>query len=83
MQPIDAHTTVRQLLIAFPLAFEVLAAHGMCADCRNDPPPVPLRHFAQKHCDGNLMGLLAEIDAVIQQQATRLAVDTGRPLQGA
>jgi hypothetical protein len=82
MQPIDAHTTVRELLIAFPLAFEVLAAHGMCADCRNDPPPVPLLHFAQKHCDGNLTGLLAEIDSVIQQQATRLPVDTGRPLRG-
>lgn len=67
MQRLDANTTVRELLTAFPQSFDVLTAHGMCADCKDDPPPVPLRHFAQKHCDGDLPGLLAELDAVIQR----------------
>lgn len=82
MQPLNENTTVRELLTAFPQAFGVLAAHGMCADCKNDPPLVPLRHFAQKHCDGDLDGLLAEIHAVIQRQDKRTTDDGGHPTRG-
>ena len=66
MQTLDANTTVRELVTAHPRTFEVLVARGMCKDCKTDPPPVPLHHFAQKHCDGNLSGLLADLEAAIQ-----------------
>jgi hypothetical protein len=71
MQAIHANMTVRELLTTFPQAFGVLAAHGMCADCKEDPPAVPIRHFAQKHCGGNLDGLLAELHAFIQPEGKR------------
>ena len=62
MMSIDASTTVRELLAAHPEVFEVLVARGMCADCRSDPPPVPLGHFAEKHCGGDVDGLLDEVN---------------------
>ncbi len=65
MQLLDANTTVRDLLSAYPQAFDVLVAHGMCADCKADPPPVPLQHFAEKHCEGKILDLLAELRAAI------------------
>jgi len=68
---IDEATTVRDLLTHFPQTFGVLSAHGMCADCKDDPPPVPIRHFALKHCGGDTAGLLAELDAVIRPCAER------------
>jgi hypothetical protein len=58
-------TSVRDLIHAHPEAFEVLMRHGMCNDCRHSPPPVPLTHFAEKHCDGNVAGLLDELRAAI------------------
>lgn len=64
MKAIDGNTTVRDLLTAFPQAADIMIAHGMCADCRSDPPAVPLHHFAKKHCDGNLPDLLDELAAV-------------------
>jgi hypothetical protein len=63
MDRIHPDVTVRELLTTCPQAFDVLLAHGMCEDCREDPPPVPLRHFARKHCQGNVDGLLTEIRA--------------------
>lgn len=60
---LTGETTVRDLLHAFPPAADVLLRHGMCEDCKLDPPPVPLAHFAKKHCNGNLAGLIAEIRA--------------------
>ncbi len=60
---INGDLTVRELLGEYPEAFGVLAGHGMCADCKADPPPVPLEHFAQKHCGGDLAGLIKEIEA--------------------
>jgi len=66
MQALDGNTTVRELLIAHPQTFDVLVARGMCEDCKTDPPAVPLHHFAQKHCDGNLPALLADLRAAIQ-----------------
>ncbi len=65
MHMLDANTTVRDLLSSHPQAFDVLVAHGMCADCKADPPPVALQHFAEKHCDGKICDLLAELQAVI------------------
>ncbi len=58
-------TTVRDLVHTHPEAFTVFARHGMCDDCRKSPPPVPLAHFAKKHCDGDVMGLLDELQAAI------------------
>ena len=61
MLELNESTTVRDLLTAHPEVFDVLLGHGMCADCQADPPPVPLGHFAMKHCDGDLEGLIGEI----------------------
>ncbi len=61
MLTIEPSTTVRDLLAAHPRAFDVLLRHGMCEDCRSDPPLVPLAHFAAKHCGGDIAGLLREI----------------------
>ena len=58
-------TTVKELLTTHPNAAQVLLRHGMCDDCRENPPPVPLGHFARKHCGGNLAGLLVELSAAI------------------
>ncbi len=61
--PITADTTVRDLLTAQPELFSILERHGMCADCKADPPPVPLSHFAGKHCGGDVDGLIRELHA--------------------
>jgi len=61
---IDESTTVRDLLAAHPETFDVLLVRGMCADCRFNPPPVPLGHFAEKHCGGDIEGLLGELKRV-------------------
>ena len=66
MQTIEAQTTVRDLLTTYPQTFEVLVSHGMCQDCKTNPPPVPLQHFADKHCAGNLTGLLVELATAIE-----------------
>jgi len=58
---IDGTTTVRSLVTAHPESFDVLMRHGMCADCRADPPEVPLSHFAAKHCNDDLTALLEEL----------------------
>ena len=72
MLTLDGRTTVRELLNSHPDAFEVLQGHGMCADCKAHPPPVPLDHFAGQHCGGDLASLLEEI-----RSATGLS-ETGR-----
>jgi hypothetical protein len=65
MLAINAHTTVRDVLTAYPDTFDVFLRHGMCEDCKADPPPVPLHHFANKHCGGDIPGLINELSAVI------------------
>ncbi len=65
MLSISPNTLVRDLLTVHPEAFAVLERHGMCADCRANPPAVPLQHFARKHCGGDIGGLLAEITATL------------------
>lgn len=62
-------TTVRDLLKAHPHVAPVLLRHGMCADCQADPPPVPLGHFARKHCAGDIEGLLGEIREAMSSPA--------------
>ena len=70
MLNIDGNTTVRDLLTTYPAAFDVMASHGMCQSCKDNPPPVPLviqpNHFAHKHCGGDLAGLIAQVVSVIQ-----------------
>lgn len=66
MLTIGPATTVKDLLAAHPQVFPVLLSHGMCADCQAAPPPVPLGHFAEKHCGGNIDGLLEEFQQAIQ-----------------
>lgn len=56
-------TTVRDLLTRHPETFDVFLRHGMCEDCKADPPPVPLHHFARKHCGGDVQGLISELEA--------------------
>lgn len=62
---LNEYTTVRELLTAYPAAARVLLKHGMCEDCQTHPPPVPLGHFARKHCGGDLPGLIEELRQVI------------------
>jgi len=65
MLAIDGNTTVRDLLTTHPETFPVFVSHGMCEDCKADPPPVPLHHFAGKHCAGDLPGLIRELHSAI------------------
>jgi hypothetical protein len=65
MLSLEASTTVRDLVTTHPEAFSVLLKHGMCEDCKADPPPVPLGRFAAKHCGGDLSGLIEELGRVI------------------
>lgn len=65
MLAIEESTTVRDLLKAHPNVFQVLLGHGMCEDCKADPPPVPLGQFAKKHCGGNISGLIEELNQTI------------------
>jgi hypothetical protein len=62
---ITADTTVCELLSRHPEVFPVLERHGMCADCKADPPAAPLHHFAGKHCGGDVQALIAELTAAI------------------
>lgn len=67
MIDIDENTTVREILMAHPEAFDVFLRHGMCEDCQADPPPVPLHHFAGKHCGGDVRGLIGELNAAVKR----------------
>lgn len=62
MLKLDPTTTVRELLTNHPEVFPVLVSRGMCEDCKTDPPPVPLGHFAAKHCDGDVDTLIADLE---------------------
>lgn len=65
MLALNGNTSVRDILTTHPETFPVFVKHGMCADCKADPPPVPLQHFAGKHCGGNLSGLIEELNVAI------------------
>jgi hypothetical protein len=64
MLPLTGDTLVCDLLTKHPEAFAVFETHGMCADCRIAPPPVPLHHFSSKH-EVPLDQLITELTAVI------------------
>ena len=55
-------TTVKDILDRHPHLFSIFEARGMCEDCKVSPPPVPVGHFAMKHCGGDIEGLLAELE---------------------
>lgn len=61
MLTIDETTTVRAMLAAYPQTFSILVEHGMCAECKADPPPVSLGRFATKHCGGDVAGLIDQL----------------------
>ena len=71
MIPIHPTTTVLDLLRAYPQTFPVLLGRGMCADCKADPPDVPLSHFASKHCGGDIDRLIEELRAVAKSGSDR------------
>lgn len=66
MLEITENTTVRELLTTHPDTFAILLDRGMCADCEAAPPPVPLRHFADKHCGGDVTGLIRELNEAVK-----------------
>jgi len=70
MLELNSDTTVRNLLTTYPEVFDVLLSHGMCEDCQRNPPPVPLGHFANKHCGGDLDNLIAELRTTIESPVT-------------
>lgn len=57
-----AEDLVCDVLNETPTAFAVFERHGMCQDCKDNPPPVPIRHFAEKHCQGRIDEFLAELN---------------------
>lgn len=59
MMTIGPETLVCDLLSRHPEVFDVFERHGMCEDCREFPPPVPIQYFAEKHCQGDVQGFLA------------------------
>lgn len=53
---------VCEVLTRHPAAWNVFVRHGMCEDCKQSPPPVPISHFATKHCDGRIEDFLNELN---------------------
>ena len=64
MLPLTGDTLVCDLLTKHPQTFAVFESHGMCADCKASPPPVPLHHFSSRH-DVPLNRLIAELNTAI------------------
>lgn len=52
---------VCDVLSQFPTTWDVFLRHGMCEDCKDSPPPVPIQHFVNKHCGGKTEMFLAEL----------------------
>ncbi len=66
MASINAHDLVCDVLQKYPAAWAVFERHGMCEDCKTAPPPVPIQHFVDQHCNGNIFEFLQEIQHAIQ-----------------
>jgi hypothetical protein len=66
-QLFTADTTVRHILHSYPHAYEVFESHGMCEDCKDDPPPLPLSHFAGRHGVA-VNDLIRQLEAVVRQE---------------
>jgi hypothetical protein len=73
MLALSGNTTVRDILTTHPETLPVFVSHGMCEDCKADPPPVPLHHFATKHCAGDLPGLIGELNSAIQNPQSEVS----------
>lgn len=56
---------VCDVLSQYPATWPVFERHGMCEDCKASPPPVPVQHFVNKHCNGKIAEFLGEIHAAI------------------
>ncbi|MGI6456886.1 MAG: hypothetical protein ACOX5R_14875 [bacterium] len=59
---IRADDLVCNVITNHPEAFTVFERHGMCEDCKMDPPPVSISHFANKHCEGRIEDFLRELN---------------------
>ena len=56
-----ADDLVCDVLANHPKTWLVFERHGICADCRQSPPPVPIHHFVDKHCEGRIDEFLQEL----------------------
>ncbi|MGC9329044.1 MAG: hypothetical protein ACP5I1_15520 [Candidatus Hinthialibacter sp.] len=56
---------VCDVLDKYPAAWPIFERHGMCEDCKQSPPPVPVHHFVTKHCNGNIDAFLQEIHETV------------------
>ncbi len=63
----QATDLVKDVLSTHAQAWAVFERHGICEDCRNDPPPVPIQHFVDTHCDGKIDEFLDELNTAITQ----------------
>jgi hypothetical protein len=56
---------VCDVLAKHPQTWDVFERHGICEDCKQSPPPVPIMHFVEKHCDGKLDEFLQELNTAV------------------
>jgi len=56
---------VCDVLAKYPQVFSVFERHGMCEECKQSPPPVPLALFASKHCNGEIEKFLEELAGAV------------------
>lgn len=62
---LQATDLVCDVLANHTAAWEVFENHGICADCKHNPPPVPIQHFVDMHCDGRIDEFLHELNSAI------------------
>lgn len=60
-----ADMLVCDVLKEYPVVWSVFERHGMCDDCKASPPPVPIQHFVDKHCNGDLEMFLGELQVAV------------------
>ena len=56
---------VSDVLSTYPEAWAIFEKHGICEDCKKSPPPVPIHHFVDKHCEGKIEEFLIELNKVL------------------
>ena len=57
---------VCDVLTNYPQTWDVFIRHGICKDCQQSPPPVPVMHFVNKHCGGQIELFLQELKNSVQ-----------------
>lgn len=60
--PYQATDLVCDVLNQHASAWDVFERHGICEDCKQSPPPVPIQHFVDKHCEGRIEEFLNELN---------------------